>query len=194
MILFQTYKYLKSCSHGIWDNAFEMSYVDNPSFSLLHRRTVSSPSLLNLNVTTTRPTYVQHEIGLSPTFIMNWWRFGFWIVLAAIYGQVLSVRQERMTNKHLRITHEPWPPFLTRKENVDGSVSLEGPVGEAIMFWQKARNFTFTLVRPPDGLWGYCPEPNNCSGMIGQVNRKEVDFAIGKTKFYSLNLRYYHND
>ena len=114
--------------------------------------------------------------------MMYYWRIYFWIVLAAIYGHVLSAKQEKMTNKHLRITHEPWPPFLVSKENPDGSVTLEGPVGECIMFWQKARNFTFTLVRPPDGLWGYCPEPNNCSGMIGQVDRKEVDFAIGRTK------------
>ena len=83
---------------------------------------------------------------------------------------------------HLRITHVPWPPFMTTKENVDGSVSLEGPVGEVIMFWQKARNFTFTLVRPTDQFWGHCQEPNNCSGMIGQVHRKEVDFAIGRGK------------
>ena len=115
-------------------------------------------------------------------------KFAFWIVMAAIYGQVLSSRQEMMTNKHLRITHVPWPPFLTVKENVDGSVSLQGPIGEAIMFWQKARNFTFTLVRPPDGLWGYCPEPNNCSGMIGQVDRKEVDFAIGRSKITVLKF------
>ena len=111
---------------------------------------------------------------------MNRWRHGFWIVLAALHGHALSARQEMMTNKHLRITHEPWPPFLTTKKNEDGTVSLGGPLGQCISFWQKARNITYTLVRPPDGLWGYCPEPNNCSGMIGQVNRKEVDFAIGR--------------
>ena len=84
-----------------------------------------------------------------------------------------------MTNKHLRIAAEPWPPYITMEENVDGSVKMGGYCWDWIEFWQYARNFTFTVVRPPDGLWGTCVGPNNCTGLIGMVNRNEVDFALG---------------
>ena len=43
---------------------------------------------------------------------------------------------------------------------------------------QQARNFTFFIVRPPNEDWGTCNGRNNCSGMIGMVNRREADFAI----------------
>ena len=51
---------------------------------------------------------------------------------------------------------------------------------ELLMIMKHARNISFTLVRSADGLWGgTCYSSNNCSGMIGMVNRKEVDLALG---------------
>ena len=51
------------------------------------------------------------------------------------------------------------------------------------MIMKQAKNISFTVVGPSDGLWGgICYSRNNCSGMIGMVNRKEVDMALG-TKF-----------
>ena len=51
---------------------------------------------------------------------------------------------------------------------------------ELLMIMKQAKNISFTLVAPSDGLWGgTCYSSNNCSGMIGMVNRKEVDMALG---------------
>ena len=48
------------------------------------------------------------------------------------------------------------------------------------MIMKQAKNISFTVVGPSDGLWGgTCYSSNNCSGMIGMVNRKEVDMALG---------------
>ena len=48
------------------------------------------------------------------------------------------------------------------------------------MIMRQAKNISFTVVGPSDGLWGgICYSSNNCSGMIGMVNRKEVDMALG---------------
>ena len=58
-------------------------------------------------------------------------------------------------------------------------VTYSGVMWGLILFMQQARNFTFTIVRPPNEDWGTCIGSNNCSGMIGMVNRKEADFAIG---------------
>ena len=42
-----------------------------------------------------------------------------------------------------------------------------------------SRNVTFSIMRPWPASWGSCFGPNNCTGMIGMVNRREVDFALG---------------
>ena len=45
---------------------------------------------------------------------------------------------------------------------------------------QQAKNFTFTMVAEGNYEWGTCYGVNNCTGMVGMVTRKEVDFALGK--------------
>ena len=97
---------------------------------------------------------------------------------------VLSMAQESMTNRHFKIAAIPGPPFLTIKTLPDGGKTLSGQIGDAISFWHYARNFTYTLVKPEDGLYGNCARHNNCSGMIGMVHRNEVDFAIGLMWIY----------
>ena len=59
------------------------------------------------------------------------------------------------------------------------NATSSGVMWELILFMQHARNFTFTITRPPNYDWGTCSGSSNCSGMIGLVNRKEADFAIG---------------
>ena len=46
------------------------------------------------------------------------------------------------------------------------------------MLIKQARNLTITVVSG-DGYWGKCYNETSCTGMIGMVNRKEADFAIG---------------
>ena len=58
---------------------------------------------------------------------------------------------------------------------------------ELILLMKEIRNLTITVVTG-DGTWGLCYNESSCSGMIGMVNRKEVDLAIGITRQYSLNL------
>ena len=70
-----------------------------------------------------------------------------------------------MHNKHFKIGTVPHP--------------LNDLIGKFLEYVKNARNCTFKEVIPDDGLWGNCYGKNNCSGMIGLVDRKEVDFAIG---------------
>ena len=123
---------------------------------------------------------------------------GLGFFLAGFFlNQASSVRHEGLSNKHLRIAAEPWPPFLSiyclngHEKTFLWDWDADCPVGEdrvmggfmldLLMFMKEQRNFSFTLVHSVDGLWGgSCHGGNNCSGMIGMVNRKEVDLAIGK--------------
>ena len=48
------------------------------------------------------------------------------------------------------------------------------------MFMKQARNLTYTIVGMDDAWWGgTCYDSNNCTGMVGSVNRHEADIALG---------------
>ena len=102
------------------------------------------------------------------------------IWFASCFGcPVSSSNEATLANKHLVVAAEPWPPLLVINKNTNGKDSYSGPIWDFMAYIQEARNCTFTIVRPDDGQWGYCYGDNNCTGMIGLVNRKKVDFAIG---------------
>ena len=63
--------------------------------------------------------------------------------------------------------------------------SYDGVMYQLLLFMQKARNFTFKLVHEADYEWGSCHSIDNCTGMIGMVNRGEVDLALGESFHFS---------
>ena len=73
----------------------------------------------------------------------------------------------------------PAPPMFIITKDKNGQDTYSGFMWDLIEYIQKARNCTVTVVVPQDKEWGYCHERDNCTGMIGQVNRQEVDFALG---------------
>ena len=80
--------------------------------------------------------------------------------------------------------HTKWsgwgPEFEKECPNNEDKI-FSGAFWELLTFMQQARNCTFSLVKSVDSLWGgHCYDSNNCTGMIGMANRKEVDFAFGK--------------
>ena len=93
-----------------------------------------------------------------------------------------------LRNKHLRIAVGYWATFLQWecpgygfdwvKDCPNERTGYTGMMWELLLFMKHARNITITLDHG-DGKWGECYAINNCTGMIGMVNRKEVDFALG---------------
>ena len=115
-------------------------------------------------------------------------------VLALCSGKVVFSKKvnEGLRNKHLTIIGEGWAPYLTYDwhKNDKGGYEFSnyrGIMWELILFMQKAKNFTITMAIPPDGEWGICHAQNNCTGMVGTVNRREVDLALGKCDFQFIN-------
>ena len=110
-----------------------------------------------------------HGMSLIPYFITT------------LFGcRVSASKKETLHNKHVTVAVESNPPFIVVKKDIDGKEKVVGGlILEFLEYLQSARNCTFTYVRPHDGLWGYCYAKNNCTGMLGLVNRKEADFALG---------------
>ena len=98
-------------------------------------------------------------------------------------GHGSSKEQMSMSNKHFKIGAVSRPPSIIISKDKNGRDIIGGLLGKLLEYLKGARNCTFKVVVPDDGLWGYCYGKNNCSGMIGLVNRSEVDFAIGITKY-----------
>ena len=86
------------------------------------------------------------------------------VLLAGFFGhQVLSTRIDGgLSNKHLRIAAEPWPPFLSvyclngQEKTLLWDWEADCPAGEErvmdgfmwelLLFMKERRNFTFTLA------------------------------------------------
>ena len=112
--------------------------------------------------------------------------------LANLRTQVFAKRHTPLQNKHLRVAAELWSPFIifycNGKEMRDETdeclekdkMSYGGALWDFLNMVKLTRNVTFSILRPPTPTWGYCHAMNNCSGMIGMVNRREVDFALGR--------------
>ena len=115
------------------------------------------------------------------------------IAVTAMFGQEsLCEKQKTLENKHLIIEGQYWFPYFFWQcpgapddgvdwgdEDCPGNRIYDGVMWHLILFMQRARHFTFTLVHLADYEWGSCFSINNCTGMIGVVNRGEADFAIG---------------
>ena len=85
-----------------------------------------------------------------------------------------------MFNKNLVVALQTWPPSgLVEHEHENGTRTYSGILWEIMEYIKEARNCTYKVVRLPDGQWGHCYGLNNCTGMLRQVNKNEVDFALG---------------
>ena len=56
---------------------------------------------------------------------------------------------------------------------------FDNPLNSWLQYLAESMNFTYTMVRPPDGKWGVGDSEGNWNGMLGMVKRNEVDFALG---------------
>ncbi|XP_053632781.2 probable glutamate receptor [Cherax quadricarinatus] len=56
---------------------------------------------------------------------------------------------------------------------------FKGPVPEVMNYLAKGLNFSYTNVRPPDGVWGSKQDDGSWNGMVGMVMREEVSIGVG---------------
>ena len=124
-------------------------------------------------------------------------RHGLFIT-AFLISQSLATQDKGLSDRHLKIVAVPWIPFLEWKcpEEPDLAWSdawesernctkgndrlYKGILWELLMFMQQARNFTFEFISIDDAWWGgSCYDVDNCTGIVGRVNRKEADFGLG---------------
>ena len=104
-------------------------------------------------------------------------------------SQTAAMRHNSLQNRHLKVAASAWKPFFVLycdeteiewdESCHEGTLTYAGALGDLLKFIQHARNATVSILIEPYGEWGVCYGKDNCTGMIGMVNRKEADFAVG---------------
>ena len=106
-----------------------------------------------------------------------------YLMLLGLAEVVNCAREGNVLNgRNLKVAAENGPPFFIIYEHPEhpGYFMYFGVMEQLLQELRGALNFTTTMLRPADGDWGnYDPVTKNWSGMIGMVQRNEVDFALG---------------
>ncbi|XP_068228772.1 glutamate receptor ionotropic, kainate glr-3-like [Palaemon carinicauda] len=84
-----------------------------------------------------------------------------------------------LRGRHLKVGADVWNPWVSIKEEPDGSLISTGIAVDFLNIIASVLNFTYTVIKPLDGEWGRDLGNGTFSGMIGMCQRKEVDLAIG---------------
>ena len=95
-----------------------------------------------------------------------------------------------LMNQHLKVAAEYFKPYLIfycNEKDIGGAgecpdkgnMTYGGVLWDLLNMVKLARNVTYSILRPSTPIWGYCYGVNNCTGMVGMVTRREVDFALG---------------
>ena len=122
-----------------------------------------------------------------------------WLLVVAYFGcQIFGLQEQGLDNEHIRVVFLPWwAPFIDHScsnatnwewgtECPNGTERIyNGILWEILMLMKQYKNVSYTLMDSvnDDGFWGgICYDNNNCTGMIGTVNRDEADLALGVLK------------
>ncbi|CAG2239406.1 GRID1 [Mytilus edulis] len=68
----------------------------------------------------------------------------------------------------------PWKPYV---EIDEATQEYKGMTIELLKELSHRLNFTYELIHPPDGKWGVASNDNIWNGMLGQLQRREVDLV-----------------
>ena len=64
---------------------------------------------------------------------------GYFILLASCFGcQVSASRKAALSNKHLMVAAEPWPPILIISKDINGKDTYSGLVWDFMEYIQDA--------------------------------------------------------
>ncbi|XP_068206597.1 probable glutamate receptor [Palaemon carinicauda] len=80
---------------------------------------------------------------------------------------------------HLTVAIGYWMPWCEISRHANGSLIVSGVAIEVFELIASKLNFTYTFVHEPSDEWGRKLTNDTWTGMIGMLDRKEVDMAVG---------------
>ncbi|XP_062567755.1 glutamate receptor ionotropic, kainate glr-3-like [Saccostrea cucullata] len=83
--------------------------------------------------------------------------------------------------RHMLVTTKWWPPFTERIQENGKTTDYFGFCMDLLQEMGKSLNFTYTVTEPVDDEFGRILDNESWSGMIGQLERREVDLMVATT-------------
>ena len=80
--------------------------------------------------------------------------------------------------QYLRITSMYWPNYIAEAKLPNGDTKIIGMYADIIETLSIFLNFTYDIVIPDDLMWGSRNDDGSWTGMVGMLQRREVDFAV----------------
>ncbi|KAL0119313.1 hypothetical protein PUN28_009707 [Cardiocondyla obscurior] len=105
-------------------------------------------------------------------------QFGIWDVRDGLKGPTRSLflRRNNLFGQNIRVTSVHDPPISIFHRNEQNDITgISGFFGEVILLLQDALNCTFIYKEAKS--WGMCLQNGSCTGAIGMLMNKDVDFA-----------------
>ncbi|XP_069995854.1 glutamate receptor-like [Penaeus vannamei] len=79
----------------------------------------------------------------------------------------------------IKIAAEEWIPWTRLHPQKDGSLKISGPMANLLQIFSEMLEFDYELVRPVDRVWGTSTPNGSWTGLLGMLQREEVEFALG---------------
>ncbi|XP_071530510.1 probable glutamate receptor [Panulirus ornatus] len=79
----------------------------------------------------------------------------------------------------LRVAVEQWMPWIKTDVQEDGTVKVLGPMANLLDILADKVNFEYALVQPPDHAWGVSLPNGSWTGMMGMLQKEEVEIVLG---------------
>ncbi|XP_027226082.2 glutamate receptor 4 [Penaeus vannamei] len=80
---------------------------------------------------------------------------------------------------YIRIAAETWQPYFLIGQGANGETVYSGIMWDLLQMLATKMNLRFEIYRPPDGMWGVELPNGSWNGMLGMIQRQEVDMALG---------------
>ncbi|XP_042892245.1 probable glutamate receptor [Penaeus japonicus] len=103
--------------------------------------------------------------------------------------QVLVFQEDKMktflkiaageVNYGIRGVIGSWVPWTKIVVLDNGTVTIQGPMDNLLRILADKMNFDYELVQPGDRVWGVAKADGNWTGMLGMLQREEVEMAVG---------------
>ncbi|KAK3095885.1 hypothetical protein FSP39_020337, partial [Pinctada imbricata] len=87
-------------------------------------------------------------------------------------------RQFGLNKRKWLVATRWWPPFTERVQVNGTTIGYSGFCTDLLNELTVELNFTYDWVEPPDGEWGTLMDNGSWTGMIGQLERREVDLMV----------------
>ncbi|MPC24171.1 glutamate receptor ionotropic, kainate 1-like [Portunus trituberculatus] len=79
----------------------------------------------------------------------------------------------------LKVAVEEWVPWTKVVTEANGALRIEGPMANLLDILSSVLNFDYEFVRPVDRVWGGPDANGSWNGLLGLLQRREVELAVG---------------